>query len=407
MGIFLAGLMFFAASDDAPKAAEILRDDEIPTYLVSAGDRAEWGIAKQQDDAGKKRVQTGNSILNAAARSGATTGATTGATSRSTTVSAGTETPEQLKARAQKIIKEGEDQSARVMPSIERLRKVAIARYLELTKTDNRELPLKQTLWKDSLLQSSIRLQKVARDKGYKTQHLLGSMTILSADKIYRTPVIAKALREAWVKADAAALSPVPNGGYVFKRAPSSSAPQFSSEWTVPTAAGQSALIWAEVYPLTADDAAGLLVVRMADAFTMRVVGSEVYLTTMGPAESFPKTFNAAITLKDEKSYLQGDGVVSYERDSSPVGVALMRHLCVRVGTLGVGASQSLFDLLGGDTPSNDGAKTSWKVSPQPAVGITRSFKVTGKTPDGVSQAIADLNLKLENTTPAAKPAGK
>ncbi len=392
MGIFLAGLMFFAASGDAPKATEILRDDEVPNYLVSAGDRAEWGSAKQQDEAGKKRVQTGNSILNAP---------------RATTVSAGQETPDQLKARAQKIIKEGEDQSARAMPSIERLRKVAVARFQELTKTVNHEQPLKQTLWKDSLLQSSIRLQKVARDKGYKTQHLLGSMTILSADKIYRTPVITKALREAWVKADAAALSPVPNGGYVFKREPSSSVPQFSSEWTVPTAAGQAALIWAEVYPLTADNAAGLLIVRMADAFTLRVVGSEVYLTTMGPAESFPKTFTAAITLKDEKSYLQGDGVASYESGSNPVGVALMRHLCVRFGNLGVGASQSLFDLLGGDTPSNDGAKISWKVSPQPATGITRSFKVSGKMPDGSSVAVADLNLKLENTTPAAKPAGK
>ncbi|MEI6598070.1 MAG: hypothetical protein WCL22_03420, partial [bacterium] len=173
MGIFLTSLLFFAASGEPVKPVELLTDDVIPSYLVNAGDRAEWGSAKQQDDAGKKRVQTGTSILNAP---------------RAPSTGAGQETPEQIKVRAQKIIKEGEEQSARAMPSIERLRKVATDRYLDLTKTSNIEQPLPQTLWKASLLQSAVRLQKIARDKGYKTQHLLGSMTILGSDKIYRTP---------------------------------------------------------------------------------------------------------------------------------------------------------------------------------------------------------------------------
>ena len=392
MGIFLTSLLFFAASGEPVKPVELLTDDVIPSYLVNAGDRAEWGSAKQQDDAGKKRAQTGTSILNAP---------------RAPSTGAGQETPEQIKVRAQKIIKEGEEQSARAMPSLERLRKVATDRYLDLTKTSNIEQPLPQTLWKASLLQSAVRLQKIARDKGYKTQHLLGSMTILGADKIYRTPVIAKALREACVKADAAALAPVPTGGYIFKRNAASATPQFSADWVTPTAAGQTALIWAEVYPLTADDAAGLLVVRMADAFTMRLVGSDVYLTTMGPAETFPKKFTASISLKDEKSYLQGAGVRSFDRDSSPVGVALLRHLCLREGTLGIGASQSLYDLLGGDAPTNDGAKESWKVSPQPAVLLSRSFKVTGKSADGSKLSIGELSLKLEDASTPAKPAGK
>ena len=392
MGILLTSLLFFAASGDPVKPVEMVPDDVIPNYLVNAGDRAEWHSAKQQDDAGKKRVQTGTSILNAP---------------RAPSTGAGQETPEQIKVRAQKIIKEGEEQSARAMPFLERLRKVATARYLDLTKTSNIEQPLPQTLWKASLLQSAVRLQKVARDQGYKTQHLLGSMTILGSDKIYRTPVITKALREAWVKAEPAALASVPTGGYIFKRNPTSSVPQFSADWVTPTAAGQTALIWAEVYPLTADDAAGLLVVRMADAFTMRLVGSDVYLTTMGPAEKFPKKFTASIFLKDEKSYLQGAGVRSFDRDSNPVGVALLRDLCLHKGTLSIGASQSLYDLLGGDAPANDGAKEAWKVSPQPAVLLTRSFKVTSKGADGATFSIGELSLQLEDVSVAAKPAGK
>jgi hypothetical protein len=392
MGILLTSLLFFAASGEPVKPVEIVPDDVIPNYLVNAGDRAEWSSAKQQDDAGKRRVQTGTSILNAP---------------RAPSTGAGQETPEQIKQRAQKIIKEGEEQSARAMPSLERLRKVATDRYLDLTKTSNIEQPLPQTLWKASLLQSAVRLQKVARDQGYKTQHLLGSMTILGSDKIYRTPVITKALREAWVKAEPAALAPVPTGGYIFKRNPTSSVPQFSADWVTPTAAGQTALIWAEVYPLTADDAAGLLVVRIADAFTMRLVGSDVYLTTMGPAEKFPKKFTASIFLKDEKSYLQGTGVRSFDRDSNPVGVALLRDLCLHKGTLSIGASQSLYDLLGGDTPANDGAKEAWKVSPQPAVLLTRSFKVTSKGADGATFSIGELSLQLEDVSTVAKPAGK
>ena len=116
MGIFLTSLLFFAASGEPVKPVELLTDDVIPSYLVNAGDRAEWGSAKQQDDAGKKRVQTGTSILNAP---------------RAPSTGAGQETPEQIKVRAQKIIKEGEEQSARAMPSLERLRKVATARYLD------------------------------------------------------------------------------------------------------------------------------------------------------------------------------------------------------------------------------------------------------------------------------------
>ena len=89
------------------------------------------------------------------------------------------------------------------------------------------------------------------------------------------------------------------------------------------------------------------------------------------------------------------------------MGVALLRHLCLRDGTLGIGASQSLYDLLGGDAPTNDGAKESWKVSPQPAVLLSRSFKVTSKSADGSKLSIGELSLKLEDASTPAKPAGK
>lgn len=396
MGIFLASLLFLAASGTPSKPAVEVPDKEVILYLNS-GEAAEWGGAMRQKEAGESRMQQGTSIMNA------TRLPSTGSTQ---------ETPEQVKTRAQKIINEGKAQVDRAMPSIERLRKLATARFIELTKTVDYDQPLLQTPWDLSLIQAAVRLQKVARDQGYKTQHLLGSMTILGPEKVYRTPVIAKALREAWLKADATSLAPIPSGGYTYKRTVENPLAQLSADWAVPQAAGQTLLIWAEVYPLTSDDAAGLLVVRMADAFTMRLVGSEIYLTTMGPSDALPKKFNAAIVLKDEKSFIprlaaRGDWLLSYDRDSHPLGVALLRHLCVRVGNLAVGASSSVYDLLGGDAPSDDGANASWKVLPQPAAGLTKSFKVSSKTPEGQTATVGELTLRLENVTPAAKPVRK
>jgi hypothetical protein len=113
--------------------------------------------------------------------------------------------------------------------------------------------------------------------------------------------------------------------------------------------------------------------------------------------------------LKDEKSFIprlagSGDWVLSYDGTCSPLGAALMRHLCVRVGNLGVGASQSLVEVLGGDTPSLDGAKASWNITTDGGSNLVKSFKVSSASPGAEKTDVGQLVLKLEEP---AKPAAK
>ena len=129
----------------------------------------------------------------------------------------------------------------------------------------------------------------------------------------------------------------------------------------------------------------------------------------VGPAEAFPKVYSASLSLKDEKSFIprlagSGDWVLSYDGTCSPLGAALMRHLCVRVGNLGVGASQSLVEVLGGDTPSLDGAKASWNITTDGGSNLVKSFKVSSASPGAEKTDVGQLVLKLEEP---AKPAAK
>lgn len=390
----LASLVVFAAGETAPPPpVPMIPDPEVPRYLNTA-ERAEWGRAVRQVELGQARVQQGMSIMGA---------------QRIESKGAFAETAEQVKARAQKIIDEGRNQLAQAQPSLTRLRNVAGTRHLEVTKTVNLNNDLPQTLWNYSLTLSAVRLQKIARDQGFKQQHLVGAITVLEGNNPLRTTALTDQLRAAWNKADPKALSPVPVAGYGYACPAGDGPATLSSEWKLPTTPRQAALIWAEVYPLTADNSASLLFVRMADAFTMRVIASEVYLTTTGPADAFPKVYTASLSLKDEKSFIprlagSGDWVLSYDRTCSPLGAALMRHLCVRVGNLGVGASQSLVEVLGGDTPSLDGAKASWNITTDGGSNLVKSFKVSSASPGAEKTDVGQLVLKLEEP---AKPAGK
>ena len=377
-----ASLVVLAAGETAPlPPVPIIPDPEVPRYLNTA-ERAEWGRAVRQVELGQARVQQGMSIMGAP---------------RLESKGAFAETAEQVKARAQKIIDEGRNQLAQAQPSLTRLRNVAGTRHLEVTKTVNLNNDLPQTLWNYSLTLSAVRLQKIARDQGFKQQHLVGAITVLEGNKPLRTNALTEQLRAAWNKADPKALSPVPAAGYGYACPAGEGPATLSSDWKLPTTPRQAALIWAEVYPLTADNSASLLFVRMADAFTMRVIASEVYLTTTGPADAFPKVYTASLSLKDEKSFIP-------RLACSPLGAALMRHLCVRVGNLGVGASQSLVEVLGGDTPSLDGAKASWNIATDGGSNLVKSFKVSSASPGAEKTDVGQLVLKLEEP---AKPVGK
>lgn len=387
MFAFLASLALLAAAESSPAPAIIVSDPEVPQYLnFKQGEVAEWGRALQQMEKGQQRMQQGNSILNAP---------------RITTVGAFQETPEQAKARAQKIIDEGKAQMTTATAVIERLRRVATTRFLELTKTVDLQVGLTQTKWAYSMSLAAVRLQKIARDGGYKNHHIVGSITVLSDNKILQTPAVTESLRDIWSKADPQGnLAAIPEGGYRYQVGSGDGAPQLSKNWKAPTPR-DTTVVWAEVYALTPDNSAVLLIVRMADAFTMRLIGSEIYLTTLGPAEIFAREYKGMISLRDEKSFIprlanSGDWTVSYEKSNAPLANAILRHLCVTVSKIGVGASQSLVDVLGGDAPSLEGAKASWKILSDKTTATFKTYSIACTPNRATPVNVGILTLKCE-----------
>ena len=391
MYVLFASLVFLAAAETAPAPVKSIPDTEVLRYLKSnQGEVTEWSKAMRQLELGQQRFQQGTSILNAP---------------RITTAGAFQETPEQAKARAQKIIDEGKAQIKKATATLDRLRRVALARYIDATKTVNLTENLTQSKLGYCLNLASVRLQKIARDGGYKTHHIVGSITVLNDGKILRTPAVTESFRTSWVKADPVGLAAVPESGYSYKVGSDSVAPQLSKEWAV-TSPRNTVVVWAEVYGLNSDNSLTLLIVRMADAYTMRLIGSEMYLTTFSTAENSSKVYNATVNLRDEKSFLprlslSTDWVVSYDRTNSPLANALLRHLCVNDSKVGVGASQSLFDVLGGDAPSLDGAKAQWKISSLEANDLSKNFKLTCESAGADSIDVGLLSIKLEDPSKA------
>jgi hypothetical protein len=391
MYVLFASLVFLAAAETAPAPVKSIPDTEVLRYLKSnQGEVTEWSKAMQQLEKGQQRFQQGTSILNAP---------------RITTAGAFQETPEQAKARAQKIIDEGKAQIKKATATLDRLRRVALARYIDATKTVNLTENLTQSKLGYCLNLASVRLQKIARDGGYKTHHIVGSITVLNDGKILRTPAVTESFRASWVKADPVGLAAVPESGYSYKVGSDSVAPLLSKEWAV-TSPRNTVVVWAEVYGLNSDNSLTLLIVRMADAYTMRLIGSEMYLTTFSTAENSSKVYNATVNLRDEKSFLprlslSTDWVVSYDRTNSPLANALLRHLCVNDSKVGVGASQSLFEVLGGDAPSLDGAKAQWKISSLEGNDLSKNFKLTCESSGADSIDVGLLSIKLEDPSKA------
>ena len=389
MYALFASLVFLAAAETAPAPIKTIPDTEVLKYLKSnQGEVTEWSKATRQFELGQQRFQQGNSILNAP---------------RITTVGAFQETAEQSKARAQKIIDEGKAQMASASATLDRLRRVASVRFMDSTKTVNLTESLTQLKLGYCLNLASVRLQKIARDGGYKTHHIVGSLTVLNDGKILKTPAVTESLRASWSKADPVGLASVPEGGYVYKVGSDAAAPQLSKEWTV-TSPRNTTLVWAEVYGMNSDNSLTLLIVRMADAYTMRLIGSEIYLTTFNSAEVSPKVYSVTINLCDEKSFLprlssSGDWVVAFDRTNSPLGNAVLRHLCLSDSKVGVGASQSLFDLLGGDAPSLDSARATWKILSLEGKDLNKNFKLSCEASGSEPVDVGLLSIKLEEQT--------
>ncbi|MFZ9991001.1 MAG: hypothetical protein ACO3J6_01085, partial [Opitutales bacterium] len=93
---------------------------------LNPAELAEWYNSMHINALGESRIKAGQSIMaTSTAASVATNGLKSGGLS---------ETPEQIKTRAQKIIDEGTKQVRRVAPSLARLRLVAAQRVAEMTK---------------------------------------------------------------------------------------------------------------------------------------------------------------------------------------------------------------------------------------------------------------------------------
>lgn len=388
----LSGLCLRAA-DAKPSAPPPVPDNEVPS-LLSRTELSEWGSALRQVQLGEERVRQGNSIIASAAIKRSTQGAFA-------------ETPEQVKARGQKLVNDGTEQIRRAQPSILKLRAVAAMKKADLTKPVVHEAEVPAQNWAMAVSLAAVRLQKAARDGGFKHVHFLGA-SVFAEGKAARSGVIGDSLRAAWEKADSRSLSPVPSGGYAYFAPPSGEGPSaFSENLDRATTPRTVAVLWAEVFPLASDGSAGLLFVRLADAFTSRIVASEAFLTTVGPADAPMKELNARLTLADARSFIprlaaSGDWLLAYDRGSPALGAALLRHLCVRNGRIAVGSSLPAAAVVGGaDAPSLDGARATWSVASAASSGLSRTFRVSGGAgADLVS--VGDLEFRVTEP-PAAK----
>ncbi|MFM7398047.1 MAG: hypothetical protein ACKO4N_03640 [Verrucomicrobiota bacterium] len=387
----LSGLCLRAA-DPKPPAPPPVPDNEVPS-LLSRTELSEWGSALRQVQLGEERVRQGNSIIASAA------------IKRSKGAFA--ETPEQVKARGQKLVNDGTEQIRRAQPSILKLRAVAAMKKADLTKPVVHEADVPAQNWAMAVSLAAVRLQKAARDGGFKHVHFLGA-SVFAEGKSARSGVIGDSLRASWEKADSRSLSPVPSGGYAYFAPPSGEGPSaFSENLDRATTPRTVAVLWAEVFPLAPDGSAGLLFVRLADAFTSRVVASEAFLTSVGPADAPMKEYGVRLTLADARSFIprlaaSGDWLLAYDRGSPALGAALLRHLCVRNGRIAVGSSLPAAVVVGGaDAPSLDGARATWSVASAASSGLSRTFRVSGGAgADLVS--VGDLEFRVTEP-PAAK----
>jgi hypothetical protein len=339
------------------------------------------------------------------------------------------ETPEQVRARGEKMIAEGKTLVARAQPSLTRLRALATTRHAEQTKAVALGLDLAQTEWGYSLNLVAIRFQKLARDGGFAQVHLVGAVTQLADGKVVASPALADGLRDAWVKVDPKGLAPAPAAGYAFLVNSAEGTTAFAKDWKKPGGVHQVAVAWAEVYPLATDGSLALLVVNLADAHTLRLVGCEVALTTFGPAELHAKPLTGAFALKDERNLLRrlvgtAEALAVFDREASPLGVALLRYINLRNVGLSVPVAEALAAVLGGDPALPEKMRLTWKVAPAPLAAdpatkakpspYSRAFDVVA-VPAGAKPAeVGQLLLRINAAAPApavpatpVKPAAK
>jgi hypothetical protein len=394
MYAFLASLIFVAAGEVAPPPPPAIPDAEVVRYL-KPNEMIEWNSALRVTTAGENRVKTGQSILK-------TSGAAV-ADSKGPKIGGLTETPEQLKARTQKMIDEGNAQIQQALPTLVRLRAAAAARAAEKTKPVVFAADVAPTALNVAVAQSVVRLQKQARDLGYAKVHLIGSISLLGDGKLNRPEDLTADIRAAWTKADDKSLAAAPAEGYGYVPGVDKGAPSLSKGLKPATASKQVAVLWAEFYAAPVAGSRGLLFLRLADAYGMRLLASEVAYTELGSAAAPAGV--CSVSLRDERSFLPrlsegGDWVLGFDRASDPLGSALLAHLSVTQSKVGVAAAPYVIIVAGGGPAAADGVRAKWRAVPAAAPAGTIAFQVASIPTGGEAVDVGQLALKV--AAPAA-----
>ncbi len=394
MYALLASLIFVAAGEVAPPPPPPIPDVEVVRYL-KPNEMAEWSSAMRITQAGDTRAKMGLSIMS--------TATSIAVANKGPKVGGLTETPEQAKARAQKMIDEGNAQIQQALPSLARLRAAAALRAAEKTKPVTFAAEFAPAAWNVAVTQSAVRLQKLARDSGYSKVHFIGSISLLGDGKLARPADMTADIRAAWSKVDDKSLAPVPAEGYAYVPGAEKGAPSLSKGLPPATAPKQVAVAWAEYYAVSADGARGLLFLRLADAYAMKLIGSEAAYTEFGAAAAPAGT--CAIALRDDRSFIprladSGEWVLGFDRASNPLGSALLAHLSVAQTKVGVSAAPYVVIVAGGGPASSEGVRAKWRAITATAPAGAIAFQVSGIPAGAEAIEVGQLTLKI--AVPAA-----
>jgi hypothetical protein len=388
----LASLIFVAAGEVAPPPPPPVPDSEVARYLKS-NELVEWNSAMRMTEQGQTRVKQGVSIMTVV---------------RPATADKTAETPEQIKLRGKKIVDEGETQIQKALPSLVRLRLAAATRAAELVKPVDFKAEFAQKTWDASVSQAVLRLQKQARDAGYAQTHVIGGIALLGDGKLGRPASLADDLRAAWNKLDERSLAPIPAGGYAYTLAAGQSAPALAKSLKAATAPKQTAVVWAEFYALSSEGSIGLLFVRLADAHSMRIIGSDVALTEFHSKAPVSVALDCALSLRDDRSFIprleqSGEWVLGFSRDSNPLGSALLAHLCVEQTKIGIAAAPYVVIVAGGGPAGAEGIKARWRSVQAETDGTYLAYGVSSVPEGAAAIDVGQLTLKVSAPAPAKK----
>lgn len=389
--ILLAAVLS-AAPAPAPAPAAI-GDADVPA-LLRGGEITEWSRARRMFEDGRNRAAQGRSIAE---------------TPRVPIKGSGGESPEAAKQRGLAIQKEGEEAMARANLTLDRLRAVAAARLADQTKTVSAASELGSQSWSEGALVAAVRGVKAARDAGATRHHVLGVWTFDASGRPAPAAELTADLRGAWRKAQAERdyLQPEPEGGYRIVAGPDAARPVLLAESdTGADAPGQVAVAWAEVHVLSDD--LSVVLVRVADAHSLRLLASEAFLCSPRGEKVARR---ASLLLRDDRSFLPRLSASSawrlgYAPDSPALGAALLRHVCHRLGQVTVWADDALVALGVAVLPSR--ANALWTIKPAPAAPAgERLFRLesTPATPGARPVPVGQLAFRVEPTeAPADKP---